>query len=256
MNDNASVGGVITLADLRPGDFMIGPIGGFVPGVLPVGVGQVALATRKARLSWRSWWRYRHVGVVTQASPTPMPHLLQPPFQPMPPSLVQAMPHGAEEVEMSAGLHWTARHIYLRPDYQQWAQPSSMLNLPYKQAELGFDVATQALKYVHTPYNFLTYGKLAASALHLPVTERVLRRWISTRHDMMCSQLADQALADAGFHLFDDGRLPQDVVPAEFFRQLLTMPGQWLIPGLDRWQLNASYLVRAGARGNVTRGAA
>jgi hypothetical protein len=49
---------------------------------------------------------------------------------------------------------------------------------------------------------------------------------------MMCSQLVDQCLADAGFHVFNDGRLPQDVVPAELFRALVEMPGtKMLVPG-------------------------
>jgi hypothetical protein len=216
-----------TLADLRPGDLMFGPIHGLVPGVFPVGAGQVILATRKARLSWRQWWQVRHVGVVVshagETGPLPwnMPHL------------VQAMPSGAEEIEMAAARHWTAEYVYVRPDYQRWLNPASLANLAYKEAEYGFDVAEKARKYVGTPYNFLTYDKLAASALHLPTG--LLRKWISTRHDMMCSQLADQALADAGFHVFDDGRLPQDVVPAELFRQLMSMPGQWIRPGNESW---------------------
>lgn len=50
---------------------------------------------------------------------------------------------------------------------------------------------------------------------------------------MICSQLVDQALADAGFHVFDDGRLPQDVVPAELFRALLDTPGTtYVVPGM------------------------
>jgi hypothetical protein len=60
----------------------------------------------------------------------------------------------------------------------------------------------------------------------------------------MCSQLADQALADAGFHVFDDGRLPQDVVPAELFRALIDMPGtQWCVPGVGHWCPGADYPV-------------
>lgn len=221
----------LTLADLRPGDLMFGPIHGFIPGTFPVGAGQIALATRKARLSWRQWWRVRHVGVVVEAQrdvdinddPRNPPRL----WPAHGPKLVQAMPSGAEEIEMTPARHWTAEYVYIRP--------------AYKIAATGYGgmterVAAAARGYVGTPYNFLTYGKLAASALHLPITRRVLERWISTRRDMMCSQLADQALADAGFHVFDDGRLPQDVVPAELFRQLFTMSGQWLVPGYSRWQ--------------------
>jgi hypothetical protein len=206
---------VPTLADLCLGDLMFGPIGGFIPGVIPVGAGQIVLAPRKARLSWRQWWKVRHVGVVSRyagdSGPLPWDG----------PRLVQAMPSGAEEIPMTPARHWTAEYVYLRP--------------AYKIAATGYggmteQVAEAARGYVGTPYNFLTYAKLAAGALHLPTG--LLRKWISTRHDMMCSQLADQALADAGFHVFDDGRLPQDVVPAELFRALLEMPGtRMLVPG-------------------------
>ena len=244
----------LTLADLRPGDLMFGPIGGFVPGVLPVGAGQVLLATRKDRLSWRRWWKVRHVGVVVEqprcrcgkpearehpecawhqarAQRAPESRIPVPRF----PRLVQAMPHGAEEIEMTAERHWTAEYVYIRPRYRMTGSVA--------YGGMTERVVAAARGYVGTPYNFLTYGALAASALRLPISRRVLRKWISTRHDMMCSQLADQALADAGFHVFDDGRLPQDVVPAELFRKLLSMPGQWLTPGLDTWQDNYAWPV-------------
>lgn len=214
-----------TLADLRPGDLMFGPIHGFVPGVLPVGAGQIILATRKARLSWRQWWRVRHVGVVVQQQSkrvTPSGGWLPG----TPARLVQAMPSGAEEIEMTPERHWTAEYVYIRPRYGI---------VEVRRDARAEQVARFARGYVGTPYNFLTYGKLAASALHLPVTQRVLERWISTRRDMMCSQLADQCLTDAGFHVFDDGRLPQDVVPAELFRQMLELPGKWLVPGNEHW---------------------
>lgn len=216
-----------TLADLRPGDIMFGPIGGIVPGIFPVGVGQVLLANRRARLSWRRWWEIRHVGVVVEGAPPDLPGV--------PPMLVQAMPRGAEEIPLDEE-HWTAEYVYIRPAYKVlWpteAQPRSFQ---------GAVVADAARGYLGTPYNFLTYGKLAAGVLRMRATEALLRKWISTRRDMMCSQLADQCLADAGFHVFDDDRLPQDVVPAELFRRLLTMPGQYLIPGHNYWCANWTY---------------
>lgn len=233
----------LTLADLRPGDLMFGPIGGFVPGVLPVGAGQVLLATRKDRLSWRCWWKVRHVGVVVQAAgltliPGPQPRILTAP------RLVQAMPRGAEEIEMTPARHWTAEYVYIRPAYD--LEPYGL-----DHWNQSLEVARFARRYVGTPYNFLTYGALAASALHLPISRHLLRKWISTRHDMMCSQLADQALADADFHVFDDGRLPQDVVPAELFRKLLSMPGKYCVPGHDaHWILNMNnpIIVNAARR--------
>jgi hypothetical protein len=215
---------MITLADVRPGDIVFGPIGGLVPGVFPVGAGQVLLADRKARLSWRRWWKIRHVLIVTEVSdPDPMYR------EPHGPRAVQAMPGGAEEIDLTNARHWTKDYVYVRPAY------ADTHVMPGSNSQ-GEDVARFARGYVGTPYNFLTYGKLAAGHLHLGLTERTLKKWISTRKDQMCSQLADQCLADAGFHAFDDGRLPQDVVPSELYLKLLSMPGtQWVVPG-GEWQ--------------------
>ena len=218
---SAAVRGDLTLADLLPGDIMFGPIGGFIPGVFPVGAGQVALAWRShASLGWRKWWKIRHTGMVVAGAPDGAAR----------PRLVQAMPSGAELVPMMPKRFWTNQYVYLRPRYQK----STLLaeRADWHSGNQAMDAAHAAYGYVDTPYNFLTYGKLAAGALRFSATEALLRRWISTRRDMMCSQLVDQALADAGFHVFDDGRLPQDVVPAELFRGLLSLPGQWYRPGL------------------------
>ncbi len=215
---------VVTMDDLLPGDIMFGPIGGLIPGVFPVGIGQILLAGEKHRVAWRKWWEIRHVGMVVEASPRGG----------QTPSLVQAMPRGAERIWMDEAKHWTLRHIYIRPAYRQ-GEPFTP---GYEFRSQGFSAAWEARGYVGTPYNFLTYGKLAASKLRLPISRRVLERWISTRRDMMCSQLVDQALADVGYHVFDDGRLPQDVTPADLYLGLLTLPGRWCIPGLTRWLPN------------------
>jgi hypothetical protein len=199
---------------LQSGDLLFGPIGGVVPGFVPVGVGQLALfATRRWwRMvhSPRTWFRIRHVAVIArQATVNGVGRL----------TVIQAMPGGCEEVAFDPAKHFTAAHVFIRPDYEAagYVWPG--------------DVATCARRYVGTPYGFLTYAKLAAGALRMRLTEAWLRRIISTRRDMICSQHVDQSLADAGYHAFDDGRLPQDVVPAELYHRLLSSPGQFLIPG-------------------------
>jgi hypothetical protein len=78
-----------------------------------------------------------------------------------------------------------------------------------------------------TPYSFADYAAL--SAKHLGVPTPLLRRYISSSKRMICSQLVDYALCayalddaadpDSGFHLFKDGRLPQDVTPGGLFWQ-------------------------------------
>lgn len=195
-------------SELRSGDLLFCGIGGFVPGFVPVGVGQAALfVTRRwwrMVFSARQWFHLRHVAVVDVTRATPY--------------LIQAMPRGAERVPLDPAKHWVAGCVYVRPGYAG-------------EAEQGLDVADAAIDYVGTPYGFLTYLKLAAGAFRFRLTEAWLRRLISTRRDMICSQLADQALADAGHHVFTDGRLPQDVVPAELFDALMSQPGWFMVPG-------------------------
>jgi hypothetical protein len=226
---------MITMADLRPGMLGFGPIGGLVPGAFPVGAGQILLADRKARLSWRRWWKIRHVLVVTEAARLAGSRITLSASDQMDasaPRAVQAMPRGAEEIELTQAKHWTKEWVFVRPAYD----PGQPFEIGLENRSQGWKVAQAARGYIGTPYNFLTYGKLAAAHLHLGLTEAALRKWISTRSDMMCSQLADQCLADAGFHVFDDDRLPQDVVPAELYRKLLAMPGtQLVIPGETGW---------------------
>jgi hypothetical protein len=201
--------------ELRSGDIMFGPIGGAVPGLLPVGAGQLLLfvSRRWWRMtrSIRTWFHIRHVGIVDTYSGADI-------------DIIQAMPAGVEAARLDPAKHWTSGHVYVRPDY------------PYPGQ--GGDVADAALSYLKRRYGFLTYAKLAAGALRMRFTEGWLRRHLSTRKDMICSQLVDQSLADAGYHVFDDGRLPQDVVPAEMYTELLSRPGWFLIPGhteFGRW---------------------
>lgn len=241
------------MESLRPGDLMFGPIGGFVPGVLPVGAGQWLLADRKARLSWRQWWHLRHVGVVVEAS-----EHIEGPAMRLPsgeyrwiteedppndelealgaevyrtgvitaPRMVQAMPPGAEEIDMSEQKHWTDDHVYVRPAYRLDESHTFESELTAKAAR----------RYVGTPYGFLDY--VAILGVHLGIKDGRIRRRVRDSGHMICSQLADQAMADAGFHVFDDGRLPQDVVPAELFRALMAMPDTLhLHPGGDVWTL-------------------
>jgi hypothetical protein len=245
---------VTTLEDVRPGDLMFGPIGGFVPGVLPVGVAQILLATRKDRLTWRLWWELRHVAVVVQESMHLPPGTVRhretgtyyPPdewgrtpwreaphggFDSYPtgvitaPRVVEAMPDGARERDLG-DRDWAAGHVFVRP----------MLD-----NSQGVEIATAARNYIGTPYGFLTYGALGANFL-IPDgstgkrLESAIARRITDRKEMICSQLADQALADAGVHVFRDGRLPQDVVPSELFLRLLDRPGtRYVVPGMDDW---------------------
>lgn len=67
-----------------------------------------------------------------------------------------------------------------------------------------------------TPYSFMDYVALAAWEWKLP-GRNMLRSYVTSSGHMICSQLVDHLLCRAGYHLFDDGRLPQDVTPGDLF---------------------------------------
>jgi hypothetical protein len=102
-----------SLADVRPGDIYFGPIGGAV-GV-GVALGQVALGEgfRVGPLS------IRHVGIVVGNDQGLHPDVY----------MVQAMPHGAEQILMTPESHWTSKCAYVRlpEDYPGQAEDAAAI---------------------------------------------------------------------------------------------------------------------------------
>lgn len=209
----------------RAGDILFTDMDGIIPGLFPVGVGQAALfLTRRwwemARRK-RVWWTRKHVAIVDVSGQY----------------VIQAMPKGCEIVPIGTRAH-ESRNVFIRPHYAGRSMH------PAHEWVSGESVAGCASNYIGVPYNFATYLKLAAGAFRMRLTERWLIKHMSTRRDMMCSQHVDQSLADAGWHVFDDGRLPQDVVPAELFEGLLAQPGWFRVPGhvlYDTWTHNTRF---------------
>ncbi|MFF7635565.1 hypothetical protein ACFZB9_20775 [Kitasatospora sp. NPDC008050] len=80
-------------------------------------------------------------------------------------------------------------------------------------------VIAAARRYLRVPYSFLDYAALAAHRFHLPGSPLLKGYVASTRH-LICSQLVDQCYQDAGVHLFDDGRWPGYVTPADLDRRI------------------------------------
>lgn len=223
-----------TPADLRPGDIMLGPIGGAVG--LMVGAGQLWLGEvfRSGQLS------VRHAAIVVQGVtweevPVAGGHHLT---QTAPPRLVQAMPSGAEEVDLSFQEHWTERHAYVR--------------LPEDYPGQGEDAAAIARLMVReeVDYSFLSYAYLGAWRWGLK-TPRV-ERWINRRRDVIpfayspqathisrgvalpreaiCSVLVDQSWSLAGKRVMD-GVARQAVTPGALAGQLWRRTGTtWCLP--------------------------
>lgn len=256
MNDR-----IESLADLRPGDIMFAPIGGLVPGVFPVGVGQLALGEvfRVGRLS------VRHVGIVVEASqrlppgssqnlrtrewhagpilPEAMPFGDE--FQAYPtgvitaPKLVQAMPGGAEEIELRHDSHWTPRHAYLRLPEDYPGQADHAASIARLMVEVG------------TPYSFASYASLTLWRWGVRINR--LEHWINRRRPPMtyeawqrsrrglkpirlpveaiCSVLVDQAWTLAGKDVMPN-TAEQAVTPGALANQLWRTPGAiWGLPG-------------------------
>ena len=201
-----------SLADVRPGDLMFTNIGGFIPGVFPVKLGQLVLGER-VRLGPLS---IDHVGVVTAAQ-IPGRHAR---VNDAHPRLVQAMPHGAEEISLTTEKYWESSVAFAR--------------LPEDYPGQAEDAAAIARLFVteKIPYSFLSYAALAAWRAGLKA-ER-LERWIDRRGpaipfpawtptvpvganihlpaEAICSVLADQAWSLAGKRVME-GVAHQAVTP-------------------------------------------
>lgn len=67
-----------------------------------------------------------------------------------------------------------------------------------------------------TPYSFMNYPALAWHQWKLP-GHNLLRGYVSKSKRMICSQLVDHLLMISGYHVFNDGRWPQDVTPGDLF---------------------------------------
>jgi len=189
------------LEDLRPGDLMFGPIGGLA-GV-GVGLGEL-LCDGGFRVGPLD---VRHVGIVVEASETRPADREWPTGVITAPRLVQAMPGGAEEIEMRYATHWTPRHAYARlvEDY-----PSQALDA----------AAVARLMVEHNvAYSPASYAALAA--WHWGIATPKLEAWIGRRQnwpwsgnpvmlpsgqdldtglpvEAICSVLADQAWSLTG----------------------------------------------------------
>jgi cell wall-associated NlpC family hydrolase len=62
------------------------------------------------------------------------------------------------------------------------------------------------------PYSALDYFAIAAHRLHIPAP--LLKDYVASTEHMICSQLVDFCYMKAGVHLFNDGRWPGYVTPA------------------------------------------
>ena len=116
--------------------------------------------------------------------------------------LVEAMPGGARTVRLEGADRIGPGFGYIR--------------LPLTEAQ-RISVTAFVRERIGTPYSFLDY--LSIALLHAGLPRRLVAGRVTSSRHMICSQLVDAALTDAGYHLFADGRLSQDVTPGALFRQ-------------------------------------
>jgi hypothetical protein len=225
-----------SLEDVRPGDIMLSSMGNthprfmpFMPGFFPVRVGQYACGQtfRMGRFT------VDHVGIVVEESKRLPPGStyrgqLYETGVITAPRLVQAMPHGAEEIEMRVNTHWTNKHVYIR--------------LPQNYTGQGEDAAAIARLFVEQKvrYSFPSYAAIAAWSRGWKTPK--LEAWINRRHpeawlelpfsmqrialplEAICSVLVDQCLTMTGMEVLK-GLKPQAVSPGMLANQLWNRVG-------------------------------
>lgn len=103
-------------------------------------------------------------------------------------------------------------------DIDRYGSVENILWLPCPD-EYRSAVGSAAVALLGTPYSFLDYGALAAVRLHMP--SKAIRRYVMSTGHMICSQLVDEAASRGGWHIFTDGRLPQDVTPGDLSKVAL-----------------------------------
>jgi hypothetical protein len=175
------------MSDYKPGSYFLAHITG------PVGYG-IALGQALAG----SGSRWTHAGLILEADGT----------------ILEAEPGGARIANISKydGRPLLVSDGPVRKWALDWAARypgASRVPIPEKRAA----VVAEARKLVGVPYSPTDYLALALLHLHLP--SKWIRDRVQSSGHMICSQLVDAVYLRAGVHLFSDGRLPGDVMPAD-----------------------------------------
>lgn len=86
---------------------------------------------------------------------------------------------------------------------------------------VGEPIAQAAKSKIGVPYSALDYYALAAVRVRAWPLDKFLRNRVTASNNMICSQLVDWAYLTAGVHLFQDGRTPGDVTPADLYELIV-----------------------------------
>lgn len=218
-----------SLADLRPGDIFFGPIGGAVG--LGVGLGQAMLGE-----GWSVGpLKIRHVGIVV-ANDLPGERGGK--------RLVQAMPHGAEEIPLTPERHWTTKCAYVRlpEDYPGQALDAAAIARLMVSEGVAYSFASYAALALwrwgwETPRLEAWIDRRGAVAQMdswpgTPAEGSTIRRGGRLPREAICSVLVDQAWTLAGKSVMI-GTPKQIVTPGALAGRLLfeTPGARWALPG-------------------------
>lgn len=240
-----------SLEDVRPGDLFLGPIGG-----------KAGVAVRLGELIVDGGWKVgpldvRHIGVVVAASevhegPTfrldtgryvevprdipedqifhPLGAQLYPTGVITAPLLAQAMPGGAEIIEMRQDTHWTKRCAFARipEDYPGQAQDAAAIARLMAERQIGYSwpsypaLAAYRLGY-KAPRLTEWIGRRQPGVYVLPTHRpKIVRGSMEIRLpvEAICSVFADQAWSLAGKRVME-GVAPMAVTPSQLGQRLL-----------------------------------
>lgn len=196
-----------SLADLTPGMIGFTNIGGFIPGLFPVKAGQLAIG-ESARIGRRS---FDHVLICVEAGGWGMTYVEDLGTW-VEPRAVQAMPRGAEEIELTPEKHWNTSTTWFR--------------LPEDYPGQAEDAAAIARLFVSekVPYSFLSYLALAAWSRGLKA-ER-LARWVARKR----TYVGPQALP-SGSIMSSTGQIPMEAICSVLADQSWTLTGKTVMRG-------------------------
>jgi hypothetical protein len=160
----------------------------------------------------------RHVGIVVEAQNEPRTYA----------RLVQAMPGGAEEIEMRQDTHWTERHAYAR--------------LPEDYPGQAADAAAIARLMVahNVAYSWASYAALSAWKFGLSTPR--LEVWIGRRQEALT--LEEMMAAGADRNVLFGTRLPVEAICSVLADQSWTLAGKKVMTGVPHQCVTPGALAR------------
>lgn len=205
---------ITSLADVRPGDICITTMGGFIPGFLPVRLGQMACKESFTIGPYSA----DHVLICVENSGGFDPPTADRLIPRTPPRAVQAMPRGAEEIALTPAKHWT--------DGVAWFRPTE--DYPGQAA----DAAAIARLFVSekVPYSFLSY--LALAAWSRGVKAERLERWIDRRGEPVKVTGSTTDVGKRGDFMIPG--LPREAICSVLVDQAWSLAGKRVIQGVKR----------------------